>query len=220
MIQGLYLGTNLNILFLLISTLLVSNIALAGKFYHQNITANFGLINFNLTENASSLTGEDTGNISQGGTSKSSVFSFDLTYEFQNYSAYSLYVKATGPLISSDNSGYFLGAMGVNKYFNSLSTLLSFSDEGSRLSIKPKFRYYIGAGFGAGFLVYNLEDAKKSDVVFDIDLHGGLCYMFGKKWGIRSELGISKGTGIATSSYVIKGLVGINMFLETKNIFD
>ena len=193
---------------------------MAGNFYHQNITANFGLINFNLTENASSLTGEDQNSVSKGGTSNSSIFSFDLLYEFQNYESHSLFLKATGPLVSSDNSGFFLGAIGVNKYFRSMSTLFTFSDQGSRLSIKPKTRYYVGAGFGVGFLVYNLENAKKSDVVFDIDLHGGLCYMFGEKWGLRSELGISKGTGIATSSYVIKGLVGINMFLETKNLFD
>lgn len=199
--------------------ILTSNL-FAGNFYHQSITANFGLVNFNLTENASNLTGEDTDAVSQGGTSSSSIFSFDLLYEFQNYATHSLFVKATGPLISSDNSGYFLGSIGVNKYFNSLSTLFTFSDQGSRLSIKPKMRYYIGAGFGVGFLVYNLEDAKKSDVVFDIDIHGGLSYTFGDRWGIRSELGVSKGTGIATSSYVIKGLLGINMFLETKNLFD
>ena len=194
--------------------------AIAGNFYHQNITANFGLVNFNLTENASSLTGDDDSAVSEGGTSSSSVFSFDLLYEFQNYASHSLFVKATGPLLSSDNSGYFLGSIGVNKYFNSLSTLFTFSDEGSRLIIKPKLRYYLGAGFGVGFLVYNLESAKKSDVVFDIDLHGGLCYMFGKNWGLRTEVGVSKGTGIATSSFIIKGLVGINMFLETKNLFD
>ena len=69
-------------------------------------------------------------------------------------------------------------------------------------------------------MVYNLESAKKSDVVFDIDLHGGVVYMFGKKWGLRGELGVSKGTGIATSSYVIKALFGVNMFLETKNLFN
>jgi len=178
------------------------------------------LVNFNLTENASSLTGEDQDAVSQGGTSSSSVFSFDLLYEFQNYESHSLFVKATGPLISSDNSGFFLGAIGVNKYFNSMSTLFTFSDQGSRLSIKPKMRYYVGTAFGVGFLVYNLDNAKKSDVVFDIDLHGGICYMFGDKWGLRSELGISKGTGIATSSYVIKGFLGVNMFLETKNLFD
>ena len=146
----------------------------AGNFYHQSITANFGLVNFNLTENASNLTGEDTEAVSQGGTSSSSIFSFDLLYEFQNYATHSLFVKATGPLISSDNSGYFLGSIGVNKYFNSLSTLFTFSDQGSRLSIKPKMRYYIGAGFGVGFLVYNLEDAKKVMscliLIFTVDL--------------------------------------------------
>ena len=208
------------ILFSFFSFFILTSDLFAGNFYHQSITANFGLVNFNLTENASNLTGEDTDAISQGGTSSSSIFSFDLLYEFQNYATHSLFVKATGPLISSDNSGYFLGSIGVNKYFNSLSTLFTFSDQGSRLSIKPKMRYYIGAGFGVGFLVYNLEDAKKSDVVFDIDIHGGLSYTFGDRWGIRGELGVSKGTGIATSSYVIKGLVGVNMFLETKNLFD
>lgn len=199
---------------------LFSTQTFAGNFFHQNITANFGLVNFNLTENASSLTGEDTDAVSEGGTSASSVFSFDLLYEFQNYAGHSLFAKATGPLISSDNSGYFLGAIGINKYFNSLSTLFTFSDKGSRLSITPNFRYYIGAAFGVGFMVYNLESAKKSDVVFDIDLHGGAVYMFGKKWGLRGELGVSKGTGIATSSYVIKALFGVNMFLETKNLFN
>ena len=57
----------------------------AGNFYHQSITANFGLVNFNLTENASNLTGEDTDAVSQGGTSSSSIFSFDLLYEFYIY---------------------------------------------------------------------------------------------------------------------------------------
>ena len=207
-------------LYCLILLLFFSANIFAGNFFHQNITANFGLVNFNLTENASTLQGEDTDAISEGGTSSSSVFSFDLLYEFQNYSSYSLFAKATGPLISSDNSGYFLGALGINKYFNSLSTLFSFSDEGTRLTISPSFRYYVGAGFGVGFMVYNLESSKKSDVVFDIDIHGGLVYMFGKKWGLRGEVGVSKGTGIATSSYVIKALFGVNLFLDTRNLFN
>ena len=191
-----------------------------ANFFHQMLTANFGMVNFNLTENASNLTGEDQEGVSTGGTASSSVFSFDLLYEFQNYPTHSLYAKATGPLLSSDNSGYFLGAVGANLYFNSLSSLFTFSDLGTRLNIMPSFRYYIGGGFGLGFLVYNLDTAKKSDVVFDIDIHAGLCYAFGNSWGIRAEVGASRGTGIATSSYVFKALVGVNMFLDTKNLFD
>ncbi len=170
--------------------------------FHQHFSASIGMIHVSVTENVSTLTSTDA------------VISMDLVYEFDNYTKKTYFIKVTAPLLAADGSGYFLGALGVNFYMNSLSGLFSFTDDGTNLILTPSMRYYWGIATGLGFLVYNTETAKKSDLIFDIQLHGGGILNFKKDWGLRGELGISKGTGVATSTMGIKIFMGINYYLD------
>lgn len=185
--------------------------------FHQHFSASIGMVNMSVTENASSLTSEDqdSSNASAGGQSATaSVISMDFVYEFENFTKKTYFLKATAPLLAADGSGYYMGGIGVNFYMNSLSGLFSFTDDGTSLTMTPGMRYYWGAATGLGFLVYNTETAKKSDLIFDIQLHGGGILNFKRDWGMRGEFGISKGTGVATSTIGMKVFLGINYYLD------
>jgi hypothetical protein len=185
---------------------------------HQSLSASLGMVSVNVTENASSLKSTDessSSSTSSGGQSATaSVISMDLVYEFDNYTRKSYFVKATAPLLAADGSGFYLGAVGMNYYFNSLSSLFSFNDEGTSLIMNPTMRYYWGAAGGIGFVVYSTETAKKSDLIFDVQIHGGGIFNFKRDWGLRGEAAISRGTGVATSTIGIKLFLGINYYLE------
>lgn len=173
------------------------------------------MVNVNVTENASTLVADSNGNeVSEASTAAVSVISLNMTYEFQNYVQKSYFLKATAPLISSDGSGMFLGGIGANWYFNSLSSLFSFDDQGSNMTISPTSRYYLGGFAGVGYLVYITDTAKKSDLLFELGLHGGAIFNFKKDWGLRAELGLGRGTGVATSTIGIKAFVGVNYYID------
>lgn len=182
---------------------------------HEMISISLGMVNVSVTENASTLssTGTDSNETTASSTS-ASVISIDAVYEFLTYTDKAYFIKLTAPMVSSDGSGFFLGGAGANFYFNSLSSMFSYADEGSRVTITPTFRYYVGGTAGLGYIVYNTETAKKSDLLFDLQLQGGAIYNFKKKWGMRGELGISRGTGVASSTIGIKLFIGVNFFLE------
>jgi len=75
-------------------------------------------------------------------------------------------------------------------------------------------RFYWGTNAGVGFLVYNTTTAKKSDLIFDLELHGGGIMNFKKEWGLRGEAGLSRGTGVSTSTIAMKIFIGLSYYLE------
>ena len=207
----------IRILFCLPLILFSISMASASTNLHQSISASLGMVNVTVTENASSLKAAegDAATDATGGQSASvSVVSMDLVYEFDNHTRKSYFLKATAPLLAADGSGYYLGGLGMNYYFNSLSSLFTFNNEGTSLTMNPTMRYYWGAAGGIGFVVYSTETAKKSDLIFDLQLHGGGIFNFKRDWGIRGEAAISRGTGVATSTIGIKLFFGINYYLE------
>ncbi|MEK6624374.1 MAG: hypothetical protein AABY86_05375, partial [Bdellovibrionota bacterium] len=171
-----------------------------------------------ITENASTLSsaaGSEVANTtSEAQSATASVISADVTYEFLNYATKSYFIRAIAPLLSSDGAGFFLGGLGMNFYMNSLSSMFTFSDAGTSLTMNPTMRFYWGPSAGIGFIVYNTTTAKKSDLIFDLEMHSGGILNFKRDWGLRGEAAISRGTGVSSSTIGFKVFVGLSYYLE------
>jgi hypothetical protein len=185
--------------------------------FHPIINTSMGMVNVSLTENATNLQSTDeevlVEDTETASSSAASVISFEVNYEFKNYADKSYFIKAIVPLMTADGSGIFMGSVGANFYIGSLSSIFSFKDRGTQIYMVPKTRYYWGASTGVGYVIYNTINAKKSDVFFDLGVHGGMVYNFSKKWGMRGELGVGRGTGITTSSFGIKAFLGTSYYI-------
>ncbi|MCO4793108.1 MAG: hypothetical protein KC493_05330 [Bacteriovoracaceae bacterium] len=184
--------------------------------FHPILNTSMGMVNISLTENTSTLTATDesvTVEEDAAAATAASVISFEVNYEFKNYADKSYFAKAVVPLMTADGSGVFMGSIGANFYIGSLSSIFSFKDKGTQIYMIPKTRYYWGASTGVGYVVYNTISAKKSDIFFDLGIHGGMVYNFSRKWGMRGELGAGRGTGIATSSFGIKIFLGTSYYI-------
>ncbi|OFZ14261.1 MAG: hypothetical protein A2X86_05280 [Bdellovibrionales bacterium GWA2_49_15] len=192
--------------------------AMATSNYHQVVTTSLGMVSVNITENASTLSAAagstESNTASEAQSATASVISGDVTYEFLNYATKSYFIRAVAPLLSSDGAGFFLGGLGMNFYMNSLSSMFTFSDAGTSLTMNPTMRFYWGPSAGIGFVVYNTTTAKKSDLIFDIELHGGGVLNFKRDYGLRGEAGISRGTGVSSSTIGFKVFVGLSYYLE------
>lgn len=209
----------LGILLLLMGLFTTSVLASEETHLHQAMSIGFGMANIGVTENASTLvsTDEDADpdDANTGGESTAaSIISMNINYEFLNYPKKSYFLNLVAPLLSSAGTGFFLGSVGVNFYMNSLSTLFSFNDQGSTLTMAPTLRYYWGGSAGIGYLVYNTESAKKSDVLFELGIHGGGIYNFKKDWGGKFELGLGRGTGVGTSTINMKLFLSVSYYID------
>lgn len=174
-----------------------------------------GMVNVNVTENESSLVSTDDSETEEIEETPSAVsaISFNFNYEFIFEQQRSFFVKATVPMMTTEGAGAYVGGLGFNWYLNDLGTKYSINIGGSEIVMVPKFRYWWGASGSIGYLVYNTESAKKSDVFFDIGIHAGVGYNLGEKWGLRSEATIGKGTGVNTSTMNMSLLVGLTYFI-------
>lgn len=93
-------------------------------------------------------------------------------------------------------------------FINSLSSKVSYTGSGTNLKITPTLRYFWGFQGGLGYLTYSTETAKKSDLLFEIGLLGGIIYRISQKWGIRGQLDVARGTGVTTSTFNTKFMLG------------
>lgn len=179
-------------------------------------SANMGMVNNSVTETESGIEG------SSGAESvASSNIALDITYEFKTFAKRSYYMKAVTPIMSTGSSSYFMGGAGVNFYLSSLASMFSYQDEGTSIVIGPKLRYYWGVGLGVANIVYTTSSAKKSDVALDLELHAGGIYNIGKAWGLRGEFGMSRATGVNSTSINMKVFLGTSIYANVfESIFD
>ncbi len=177
------------------------------------LSLGLGIINNSITENDSGVAS------SSGGPSSaaSSNLAFDAVYEFKTYAKKSYFLKAVTPLITSGQNGYFLVGLGINFYFSSLASLFTFEDDGTSIEVGPRMRYYWGPSIGLGYIIYTTETAKKSDVSLDLGAHVGGIYNMNRSWGLRGEFGVSRGTGVNTSSMNMKLFLGANFYFDPFN---
>jgi hypothetical protein len=75
-------------------------------------------------------------------------------------------------------------------------------------------RYYASLEGGLAYLVYLVTQSKKSDIVFTLQLGGGLIYNFNSKWGLDLNLSGGMGVGVATSSTVMQVLLNATYFID------
>jgi hypothetical protein len=199
------------------------SLAHASGELHQVVNSSIGMINVSLTENESTLEENAavtaTQDSSDDGTSTAdtgaqaatvSSTSFALNYEFSQTLKRSYFMDVIVPLVGTAGTGVFLGSVGVNFYMNGLSTLFSYKDAGTELTMRPTMRYYWGASTGIGYIVYTTDTAKKSDIYFDLGVHGGVLYNITKKYAMRLNVGVGRGTGVAANSFGVKFFLGMS----------
>jgi hypothetical protein len=184
--------------------------------FAQSINTSLGMTSYTLAENPSNIkaTDDTVTDVEESPSSAAvSATSFEFNWEFKNYADKSYFVKAIVPLVAGATGSVFLGGFGGNFFFNSLSSVFFYSENGNKMTMVPKFRSYWGFGTGIGYVVYSTESAKKADVFFDLGLHLGASYSMSEKWGLRAEAGFARGTGIETTSTGIKIFFGTTYFL-------
>ncbi len=183
----------------------------------QEVAVTMGMVNVGFAETESVIEADDSmTTIDEEVTAQSgtvSVLTLDLSYVFLSYPTKSFYGKVAVPLISSGGTGYFVAGIGMNFFISSLSSKMSTRDKSTTFEIIPKFRYYWGPEIGAGYLIYATDTAEKSDLLFELGVHGGVIYNFRKTWGMKAEFTIARGTGVATTTMNMKIMFGITYFL-------
>ncbi|MDD0854241.1 hypothetical protein HBN50_14100 [Halobacteriovorax sp. GB3] len=201
-----------------IGLFLVGSSSFAKGGFSDVLSYSLGMVNHSVTENASELVQtDDTVDAEEGGVEASSsavsAISFQLNWEFKSEAKKSYFMTAAVPMMTTGGAGVFTGGVGMNWYLNDLGTKYTYLQNGTEMTIIPSFKYYWGASTGLGYVVYNTESAKKSDVFFDLGVHGGGVYSISDSKGIKAEIGVSRATGVATSGIKFNIFFGMTQYL-------
>ena len=175
------------------------------------LSASLGLINVYYSEAGSQLTGLPNILDAKGGNV--SVLSANIHYKFKPSYHSSWFLNASLPFISTSSDSYFSLGGGYEYYFSKLGSRSVIKDGDTSIKISPKFHYFVGGELNAGYLVYTTEEAQKNDTLLEFEALAGAVYAWKKKWAFRGQLSISKGVGIATSTFGVKAFVGGTYFL-------
>ena len=203
--------------FMVMFLVLVKNVFASD--FHDTVSCSIGMVNLSVRENPSELVQTDTtvtpdaDEDELGTSSKVSATSFEAVWDFKTYASYSYFLKAQVPLLTTSGAGVYLGGIGVNWYFNKLAVMYSYTRNGTDMVVIPKFRYYAGINSGVGYLIYNTESAKKSDVVFDLGVQAGISYLVGTNWNLKGEVAMGRATGAATISTKMGVMFGMVYYL-------
>lgn len=197
---------------------LISLSSYAAEKYYNNISYTLGMVNHSVTPNESALVSTDStvqaeDSSAEAASAAVSTISFKLDWEFQNSGKKSYFLSTIIPVMTSQGTGVYSGSVGMNFYFGDLGTKYTFSLNGKTMTFIPKTRYYWGFFTGPGYVVYNTESAKYTDVFFDLGLHLGGIWAWGKDKGYKAEAGLSRATGINTSGIKMNLFFGITQYL-------
>ena len=97
----------------------------------------------------------------------------------------------------------------MNYFFNQLNTDKMSIDKGTKITISPKFRYYVGGQVGSAYYVYTTETKKKSDILIELGAQAGIFYSIGERYGVHAEGFFGRGTGVNTTTNNLKLLVAM-----------
>lgn len=200
-------------LFSLMTILLTTN---ANAHFYNNYTLSLGMINHSVAENESTLKeeGSPTTTAKEEETPEAvSAISVDATYEFLPTQQRTYFIRGSVPLLTTGGAGVFLLGGGVNFYLSELSTKYSYESRGSKVEITPDLKYYWGLNTGVGYLVYNTQLSKKSDLFFDLGVHGGGAYALSPTRALRAEIGAARSTGVTTTGFKINVFIGLVQYL-------
>ena len=199
----------------LIYIFLTFNICLSAFGYEKmtdELTASLGMVNLSYTEVTTKLEGLTNISVPTGGGI--SVLAANFHYKINPEYHSSWYINGTVPFLSSSGDSYFALGGGYEYYFSKLGNRTLIESKGTTVRMAPKFHYFVGGELGVGYFVYTTEEAQKSDTIFEIGAMGGASYAWKKNWSLRGQLSVSKGVGVATSTFGIKLLVGGTYYLE------
>lgn len=189
----------------------------ASERYYNNISYTLGMVNHSVTPNESSLVSTDETVVAEdeaeAAAAAVSTISFKLDWEFKTDGKKGYFLNGIVPVMTSQGTGVYSGSVGMNFYFGDLGTKYSFSLNGKTMTMIPTSRYYWGFFTGPGYIVYNTESAKYTDVFFDLGLHAGGIWAWGKEKGYKAEAAVSRATGINTSGIKINLFLGITQYL-------
>jgi hypothetical protein len=184
--------------------------AKADEVIDKEISYNIGLVNASYAEAQSTLTGKNVKEASSGSVSS---ISGQIQYKFAPGLERSFYFSGTFPLLPNPTGSYFGAHYGAEFYFGSSSgSKISFSHSGTSVKLKPKNLYFWSLEGGLGYLIYNTETAKKTDMLLDIGGNLGILYTLSEAWRIRATLGMTRGTGVATTTMEMKAFFGVVYF--------
>jgi hypothetical protein len=197
------------LIFIALTFLTVRNVKAESKIPLQ-LSFSIGSISTSFSESQDNLVSTDgtTSSSSSAFSGTASSMPLDLTVEYFANLKRSYFIKLQGPMIASSNDRYFSANFGINFYFSSVGATAKVSDYNFQMKLIPKLRYYAGPILGAGYLVYSTKSAEKNDVLFEIGGVGGVIYSLNSRWGLKGEIGFSRGVGVLVSSTIIKILLG------------
>lgn len=183
-----------------------------GEVIQKELSYNIGLVNASYAENQTTLSGQNQTEAASGSVSS---ISGQINYKFAPGLERSYYLAGTFPLLPGATGSYFGAHFGSEFYFGSSSgSKVSYNNSGTTIKLKPKNLYFWGIEGGLGYLVYVTETQKKTDLLLDIGANLGMLYSFSEKWRLRGTLGMTRGTGVATTTMEMKAFFGVTFYDE------
>lgn len=168
-----------------------------------------GMANVSITENASSLQGE---NVQQPASAAVSVIASQMHYRFRTDDRKAWYGQFTFPLMASTGT-YMSGGGGMEYYWGKAPARIVLRDSNTSLTVSPITRYFALFGVNMAYVSYITPTAQKNDTILEIDLGGGISRRF-NKWTLRATAGLARGVGVATTSMGMKAMIGGTFFLD------
>jgi hypothetical protein len=185
--------------------------AFSKEIAYTNVSAQLGMANISFVENASTLKNE-TGDIKEQASGSVAAISLKATYDYIVSPKRAYFAQVVAPFTGSN--GLFLGGGGINFFFNDLSSMFDLSNEGSTITIQPKKRFYWGLMSGIGYLIYQTETAKKSDVGLLLGGQLGAMYNIKPNLDLKAEFGVGRLIGISTTSMAMQVFFGLSYYLD------
>ena len=170
-------------------------------------TLSLGMTTINFTE-----TDEGLGSVEKPASGSNSFVSVDYNYQFMNKQDRSYYIRLFSPFLESSGSGYFGSTLGVNYYFNSISSEINFLSQNDSISLKPQIIYSFGAEVGTGYLVYLTETAKKSDILIEYSAQLSVSYAISRSNNIKLHMAFGQGIGAEVNALIMKLFLGYNTY--------
>jgi hypothetical protein len=184
----------------------------AGELIEKEISYNIGLVNASYVESQSTLTGK---NVTQASSGSISSISGQINYKFAPGLERSSYFSGTFPLLPNPTGSYFGAHFGSEFYFGTSSgSKVNYSHSGTSIKLKPKNLFFWSLEGGLGYLVYNTVTAKKTDILLDLGANLGMLYTFSERVRLRGTLGMTRGTGVATTTMEMKAFAGVTYFAD------
>lgn len=180
----------------------------ATSFDHY-ATASLSMVNLSYTETESQLEDDNTLNDKTPASSSASVISLDVSYDIPLDIKKTMFFKGVFPFMTATGSSLVSLSGGMNYFFKSMSSSSSGVTPGSNLKVFPQWRYFAGGQVGVGYLIYTTDTAKKSDIMIQLAIQGGVIYNLGEKWGVKGELVIGRGSGTAASATNMSMMAGL-----------